>query len=123
MAKHNYSQYSKKKSRPEVETDALEVKMEVERSETAAMPEIVATPTIDLDPVVVAPALKPTTGTVVNCAKLNVRSEPETTADILCVLNVGSEVKVDRANSTDEWFKITNAAGIDGYCMRKFVKI
>lgn len=122
MAKHNYSQYSKKKSKDEA-TNVTETEVNVSEM---TVNRVVESPRID-DLISTAAEVKMepklTTGIVTGCSKLNVRSEPETTADILCVLNSGSEVKIDRANSTEEWFKITNAAGIDGYCMRKFVKI
>lgn len=116
MSKHNYSQYSKKNEEkkpvrpvevvnevvqePVVETPVVEVKMEPKRE--------------------VETNVK---ATVVNCAKLNVREKPNTDADILVVLNNGSEVEVDPARSTREWVKITTASGVDGFCMRKFVSV
>ena len=140
MSNHNYSQYSNKKSNsgkagtaaqavnkpknynkpkveetivenvmvhePEtmtVEPTAPEVKMVVETVETATLPKVV-------------------TGTVVKCSKLNVRAKPAPDADILTVLDVNSEVVIDTARSTNEWLKITTATGVDGFCMRKFVK-
>jgi hypothetical protein len=60
-------------------------------------------------------------GTVVNCAKLNVRANPSITAEIVCVLTAGSEIEINISKSTDEWFNVYTAAGVEGYCMRKFV--
>lgn len=123
MAKKNYGQYYKKakneeEGMPVIETP--EVKMEVERSETSAMP-VIETEYVPAVDVIIEP--KPVTGTVTGCSKLNVRTEPETIADILCILDAGSEMKIDMAKSTKDWFKVTTASGVDGYCMRKFVKI
>lgn len=115
MSKHNYSQYSKKTNNPK--PIAPEVKMEVEPSKTSALPvhELVQE-TVDT---VTLP--KTVSGVVVDCAKLNVREEPSTDAQVVCVLDVMSEIKVDTEKSDNEWFKIYTANGIEGYCMRKFV--
>lgn len=125
MSKHNYSQYSNKRRdvnggaaaadaaknnaiKPIPETPSYakpqtpEVKLVEETVNTVALPEMVE-------------------GVVVNCAKLNVRAEPALNAEIVCVLDVMSEIEIDVAKSTDEWFKICTAIGVEGYCMRKFV--
>ena len=131
MSKHNYTQYSNKnqndegkstvkreeflilddiiESAPVVETveaveiiEAPEVKMVVETVDTVTLPKIV-------------------NGFVANCTKLNVRVQPAADADVVCVLDNGTEIEINVNNSTDEWFSICTAAGIEGYCMRKFV--
>ena len=113
MPKHNYSQYSNAKkydNKPKTEESvepmpvepAVEVKMVVEDVEAVILPKIVE-------------------GTVSNCAKLNVREKPSFDADIVCVLDVNSEMKVDVDTATDEWVYANTAVGIEGYCMRKFV--
>ena len=113
MSKHNYSQYSNKKKNDsaDVKTSPVaitspKVKMEVELVEetvnTVALPN-----TVD--------------GVVTNCAKLNVRAEPSTEADVVCVLDAMSEIKIDVTKSDAEWFKVCTVTGVEGYCMRKFV--
>lgn len=119
-SKHNYSQYSKKTSdhKPVNSIESSpEVKMEVEPSKTSALPvyELV-NETVDT---VTMP--KTVSGVVVNCAKLNVREEPSANAEVVCVLDVMSEIKIDASKSDNEWFKICTATGVEGYCMRKFV--
>ena len=111
MSNHNYSQYSNKKHKPnnynkpkvettvDVEVEPAEVKMEAPKAEVKTV----------------------VSGTVSGCAKLNVRVKPTTDSDVLIVLDHDSEVIIDPARSTTEWLKITTAAGIDGFCMRKFV--
>lgn len=60
---------------------------------------------------------------VVNCGRLNVRIRPSIESDVLCVVESGTEMKVDVENSTDTWIKVLepNGAGSSGYCMREFL--
>ena len=112
MAKKNYGQYYKKGNRED------EVVTEV-------MP-VIETPEVKMEPVPAVDVIiepKPVTGIVSGCSKLNVRTEPETIADIACIIDANSEVKIDMAKSNKDGFKVTTASGVDGYCMRKFVKI
>jgi hypothetical protein len=131
MSKHNYTQYSNKKNeytQPEVTT--------VEDNDVAFVGQFVATETAtceqcgqqyepNQDHVCVTnePEETTATGTVVNCVKLNVRAEPNATAGIVCAMNVDSEMKIDINKSTNEWYKVCTATGIEGYCMKKFVNI
>ena len=59
----------------------------------------------------------------VDCRKLNVRAEPSTDAEVVCVISEGTELLIDEPESTDEFYKICTAAGVEGYCMRKFVTV
>lgn len=107
MAKHNYTQYSKKNNVVEntekvVETTIPEVELVEETVETVTLPKTVE-------------------GVVVNCAKLNVREEASLDSDVVAVLDAMSEIEINVNESTSEWFKICTATGIEGYCMRKFV--
>lgn len=138
MSKHNYSQYANKNrnyhnsstvyrdadNAPQVE----EVKMVVERSETAAVNAQSVEPVVQQpNPQLVQETVKTVeipktvTGVVANCAKLNVRMEPNTDSDVVCVLNIMSEFEIDVEKSNKDWFHICTATGIEGYCMRKFV--
>lgn len=135
MAKHNYSQYSNYKKRNDEVTEettpvASEVKMEVETFETsAATTSVVETPeTVTVtEPALVQETVETVqlpetvTGTVVDCAKLNVRVEPSIDGGVLCVLPVKADVQINVAKSTTEWFNICTANGVEGYCMKKFV--
>jgi uncharacterized protein YgiM (DUF1202 family) len=120
MSRHNYSQYSKNNNEdttvsvneltplaeektvvPAAE-DPTEIKMVVETVETVTLPKIV-------------------TGVVANCQKLNIRMEPNTDAEIVTVLNAGTEIEINVDESNDKWFSICTVSGVKGYCMRKFV--
>ena len=79
----------------------------------------VATP----EPVVEEEPAKMKNGIVTDCVKLNVRKEPNTDAEIVCVIAGATEVAIDEANSTDVFYKVCTAAGIEGYCMKKFITL
>lgn len=58
-----------------------------------------------------------------NCQRLNVRQAPSTTAPVVCVIELGDEVEVDKQNSTDDFYKVVTADGTDGYCMKKYITL
>lgn len=60
-------------------------------------------------------------GVVSNCDRLNVRTEPSVDATIVCEITKATEVEIDTEKSTDDFYKISTASGIDGYCMRKYI--
>lgn len=112
MSNHNYSQYSKKNNNNNPKT--------YNKPKTEERTTVVEAPEEPLEIKMVTTAC---TGVVVNCSKLNIRVKPSTDSDVLTALNVGSEVMIDNTRSTTEWLKITTAAGIDGFCMRRFVSV
>lgn len=130
MSRHNYTQYANKANSEET-TSVTEV-VSYEDPSMFTVDEnidVPATPTAPVDPVIelveetVETVTTPevVTGVIVDCRKLNVRAEANSTADVVCVLDVNSEVMIDVAESTNEWFRICTATGVDGYCMRKYV--
>ena len=118
---HNYSQYSnKKKPTNEVRKHAPEPKVTKVEEQTKPV-----TTAIHDNPVE-APRQKEKTpdriaGIVVDCTKLNVRSEPSIAGDVVCVLDAHSELEVDLNKSNNDWYKICTAIGAEGYCMRKYI--
>lgn len=62
-------------------------------------------------------------GVVENCTMLNVRKDPDTEADVVCVLTAQSEVTVNDEESTPDFYKVCTAAGAEGFCMKKFIRI
>ena len=127
MSNHNYSQYSSNKKKKNYNKLKEETFVQVDVAENEIVPDVVTTVAVPVEPVEVkmevpkAEVKTPVTGIVAGCSKLNVRSKPAIDADILVVLEVNSEVVIDPTRSTNEWVKVTTAAGIDGFCMRKFV--
>lgn len=62
-------------------------------------------------------------GVVSNCKKLNVRAEPDVDADVVCIIDEGTEVSIDMIESTDEFYAVYLVSGVEGYCMRKFIAV
>lgn len=69
------------------------------------------------------PEEEPVLGIVHQCQTLNVREEPDKDADIVCSIQCLTEVMVDENESTDEFYKICTASGIEGYCMKKYISV
>lgn len=66
--------------------------------------------------------LSPTVGMVSNCPKLNVRKNPDTSADIITTIVRGIDVEIiDRSN--DKFYQIKLPDGRSGYCMKEYIKI
>lgn len=127
MSNHNYSQYSNNKKKKNYSKPKEETFVQVDVAENEIVPDVVTSVAAPVEPVEVkmeapkAEVKTAITGIVAGCSKLNVRSKPAIDADVLVVLDVNSEVAIDPARSTNEWVKVTTAAGVEGYCMRKFV--
>lgn len=115
MSNHNYSQYSNKQSNSAVEEETKVV-------ETFQAPTRIIEPAV----VVAEPDDQETseviTGVIVNCTRLNVRENPDSKADVLCVLDKNTEVEIDMSQSTSDFFRVTTASGVEGFCMRQFVE-
>ena len=71
------------------------------------------------------PQTKKTTYAMVKCERLNVRTNPNKSANVLCVIEAGTELKVDVEGSTNEWVKVIcpNSVVAGGFCMRKFMTV
>lgn len=63
------------------------------------------------------------TGIVSGCVKLNLRKEASKDSDVLLVLNEDTELVVDPAESTEDFYKVCTSSGVEGYCMKKFITI
>ena len=63
------------------------------------------------------------TGIVTDCLHLNVREDPHPTATILGVISASTELIIIEEESTTDFYKICTSAGLEGYCMKKFITI
>lgn len=63
------------------------------------------------------------TGKVANCSKLNVRKRPVANAEIICIIDKGTDMVVDENKSTEEFYKVILNSGVEGYCMKKFIAV
>lgn len=112
----NYTKYSK----PEV----LNVPTpDAENIETPDTEEVVETEqlTADVEEQEPAPA-EPKTG-VVTANKLNIRKLPGLNAEVATTVTKGTELMIDPTFETVEWLKVYTNAGLEGYCMKKFIDV
>ena len=109
MSNRDYTKFSK----PEAERTVAEIQAE-------KVEQIEETPVVEE---VVVPEKKPVIGVVTNCVKLNIRKYPKPNSTVLCTVDCKSDLVIDEADSTNDYYKVCTAAGIEGYCMKKFVTI
>lgn len=62
-------------------------------------------------------------GLVSNCNKLNVREKPTVEAPVVCEIVCRAELMIDESESTDEFYKVFTASGLEGFCMKKFITV
>ena len=80
-------------------------------------------PTPVVEEVVVAPEPKEVVGVVKECAKLNVRTHPSMLASIITEIKVGTKVVIDETESTEDFYRVCTEAGVEGFCMKKFIAV
>ena len=102
---HNYKNYSNNKPNPETET--------VEETVTPKNPAEPTTPQPESQ----------TTGIVSGCPRLRVREAASTNAEVLCEIPTDSKVTIDVSTSTKDFYKVTTSAGVEGFCMKKFIEV
>ena len=123
---HNYNNYSNNtNAKPaeavveEVVEETTPVTEEVEQVEVTEIAEETIEPIVEAEKVETASF---TTG-VVNCKLLRMREAANTDAEVICELPEGTEVQINEAESTAEFYKVTTSAGVEGFCMKKFITI
>ena len=129
MSNKHYTQYSKFSGEepmlvndPELEVeDTVEEKVDEPIEGQIVIPEVEPEPVSDPEPSVELENRK--FGKVNNCKKLNVRKLPSRDAEIVSELVEGSEVMIDEKESTALFYKICTEHGIEGYCMKNFIKV
>ena len=126
MSNKHYTQYSKFSGEepmlvndPELEVeDTVEEKVDEPIEGQIVIPEV--------EPIVPEPVDEPENrkfGKVDNCKKLNIRKLPSRDAEIISELVEGSKVMVDEKESTALFYKICTEHGIEGYCVKDFIKV
>lgn len=101
MKNKDYTKYSKPIQQPEVQEEVVDIQPEV--------PEVEAPKTV--------------IGVVTDCAKLNVRAEPKSNAEVVCVVTAKTDLVIDEAESTEDFYKVYTESGAEGYCMKRFISI
>lgn len=62
-------------------------------------------------------------GVVTDCLRLNIREEPTKDSAVVTIVTCLDELKIDLDNSTDDWYAVCTASGVEGFCMKKFVVV
>ena len=130
MSKVNYNEISRRPI-PQVNNEpAKPADPEVKKPELndQEAPEVPATPVATVTPDTtnepeVSEEKSVIKGTVVNCAKLNIRKAPCVTSQILCTVDVNTEVSIDLDDSTNAWYNVYVNDSILGYCMKNYIAI
>ena len=121
MSKKRYTQYSKfSGEEPEIETE--EETVDENKSVAIERPLEGQTTIPEVEPEVPAAEVH-TFGKIVDCKKLNVRKLPSRDSEIVIELVEGSEVMIDEKESTALFYKICTEHGIEGFCMKNFIKV
>lgn len=100
MSNRNYEEPILEDSVETIEEQATETETEVEEAEVSKV-----------------------FGVVTDCLRLNIRREPDKEAKVIIIATCLDEVEVDLNASTDEWYAVCTAAGMEGFCMKKFIAI
>ena len=131
MSNKHYTQYSKFSGEepmlvndPELEVeDTVEEKVDEPIEGQIMIPEVEP---IVPEPVIPEPVVEPENrkfGKISNCKKLNIRKLPSRDAEIVSELIEGSEVMIDEKESTALFYKVCTEHGIEGFCMKQFIKV
>lgn len=64
-----------------------------------------------------------TEGIVFDCNKLNVRKQASKDSEVIEIIDINSEVLIDLALSTNDFYKVRTMSGKEGYCLKTFIKI
>lgn len=62
-------------------------------------------------------------GVVTDCLRLNIREKPTKDSTVVTIVTCLDELKIDPDNSTDDWYAVCTASGVEGFCMKKFVAV
>ena len=116
MSKHNYNNYSKPKTKLEPEEKPVVQEAEPVIDGQTVIPEVTTPPEVE------ARAGK-LPGIVGNCARLNVRKEPNKMADVIAVLEAGSEVRLVSEKPVNGFYNVIAVDGREGYCMCDYIRV
>lgn len=60
-------------------------------------------------------------GMIVNCLRLNIRSEADKEAEVVATVPVGT-ILTYKTSGNKNWYSVITEEGIAGYCMKDYVK-
>ena len=120
MSKHNKNRDYTKYYKPQNEEVVENVNPVEEVVEEIEEPVVEAPEVVEDEPKVLVTTL---IGAVTNCTRLNVRTAPEATADVICEIPRDSEVEIIPDDEANGFVKVVTASGVEGYCMKKYIAI
>lgn len=62
-------------------------------------------------------------GVVANCVRLAIREKADKSGELVCVVNAGVELEINKSYKNKTWYKVTTKDGKEGFCMKEFVTI
>jgi len=62
-------------------------------------------------------------GKIINFDKLYVRKEANKDSEPVGIVSKEDDLSIDKVHSTDEFYKVVTSNGLEGYCLKEFVKI
>ena len=62
-------------------------------------------------------------GVVIDCSSLNIRAKSSINSEIIATVKAGTELLINKDESVNEWYKVCTEAGIEGFCMKKYISI
>ena len=124
MGNKNYSKFSQRYNKKfdqnentvEVNNQVIDGQVSIDEIEN-----VITEPIETVKPVDVVDVTNLSKGIVI-CAKLNVRKGPSKDTESLCVIEKDTKVTLYN-EQTEDFFKICTASGIEGYCMKQFIKV
>lgn len=120
----NYQNYSLNNYKAEEKPDEVKVEdpvsSEIVEDVTEDITEVTEAET-ETAPVI--EVVKPKVGIVTGCIKLNVRKAASPTAEVLGLIEEGSEVQIDNDFDAPDFYKVSAATGLEGFCMKKFITV
>ena len=132
MSRHDYTKHSKKNQNEveeELEVECIEPSEEVKIEATAESKpsEESVTENVEVETEVETEVRQPVEtktydlGVVSGCKKLRVRSEPRFGTNVVCEIDQGTRVMIDRSQSTFDYYKIYTESGIEGFCNKTYI--
>ena len=121
MSRHDYTVHSKKNQNEVTEMNEVDGELESEVIEPTEEPDTEAETEVDKEVVQPVETKSYDLGVVSGCAKLRVRSEPRFGTNVICELDQGTRVMIDKSESTFDYYKIYTEAGIEGFCQKTYI--
>lgn len=117
MVKKNYTKFSQhfNRNKEQNNTEIMDGQIAIDEIANGENPTIVNEE--------VESANKTYTGIVTGCKKLNVRKEPSSHSEVVCIIDENTEVILESLVLHNGFYKVNTVHGAEGYCMEKYIKI